>query len=460
MSRLTPTIGIETHVQLKTKSKLFCSCDNDARGKDPNTTVCPVCMGFPGTLPVLNKRAVELAIKAGIALNAKIAEFTKFDRKNYFYPDLPKGYQISQYDQPIVVGGYVEVPAQGELVKVHLTRAHLEEDAGKLTHPAGADYSLLDLNRAGTPLLEIVSEPDIHSAAAARAYVQELNAIVRYADVSDADMYHGHMRFDVNVSLAPEGELGTRAEVKNLNSFRSVERAAEFEIERQTKVLASGKKIVQETRGWDEDKGQTYSLRSKEEAHDYRYFPEPDLPPLIIKPDMIAEIKKAMPKLPHEVRAQLVADGVDAKTAEAVVIDPAKGGMYMEAAGKGKVAKRIANLLTATENVPELNQLIETHDLVEAGKLSFTAAKQVMTELKPGESAETVAQKLHLIQVSDQGEIEKIVDAVIAANSKSVEDYRAGKTQALGFLVGQVMKESKGQANPGIATDILRKKLS
>ncbi len=453
-----PTIGIETHVQLKTKSKLFCSCDNDARGKEPNTTVCPVCMGFPGTLPVLNKRAVELAIRAGLALNATIVEFTKFDRKNYFYPDLPKGYQISQYDQPIVVGGHVEVPMGGEMTTVRLTRAHLEEDAGKLTHPSGADYSLLDLNRAGTPLLEIVSEPDIYSAAQARAYVQELNAIVRYADVSDADMYHGHMRFDVNVSLSATGELGTRAEVKNLNSFRSVERAAIYEIERQTEILDSGKKVVQETRGWDEDKGETYSLRSKEEAHDYRYFPEPDLPPLIIKSDMIAEIQKALPKLPHEVRARLQSDGIDAKTAEAVAADPVKAKLYVEA--KGKDTKKIANLLTAADNTLELGQLIEVHDLLVGNKLSFTAAKQVMAELKPGDSAETVAEKLNVIQVSDSGALEKIVEGVLSANQGSVDDYKSGKQQALGFLVGQVMKVSKGQANPAMVNEILKKKLS
>ncbi len=458
MSKYTPTIGIETHVQLKTKSKLFCSCDNDARGKDPNTTVCPVCMGFPGTLPVLNKRAVELAIRAGLALNATIAEFTKFDRKNYFYPDLPKGYQISQYDQPIVVGGYVEVLVGGEKTKVRLHRVHMEEDAAKLTHPAGADYSLLDLNRAGTPLLEMVSEPDIHSAAQARAYVQELNAIVRYADVSDADMYHGHMRFDVNVSLSASGELGTRAEVKNLNSFRSVEHAVIYEIERQTKILDSGKKVVQETRGWDENKGETYSMRSKEEAHDYRYFPEPDLPPLIIKADMIAEIQKSMPKLPHEVRSKLQADGIDAKTAEAVAADPVKAKLYVEA--KGKDTKKIANLLTATDSTLELSQLIEVHDLLVGNKLSFTAAKQVMAELKPGDSAESVAEKLNVIQVSDSGELEKIVDSVISANQSSVDDYKAGKQQALGFLVGQVMKESKGQANPAMVNEILKKKLS
>src|SRR3990167_7357823 len=283
MDKYVPVIGIETHVQLKTKTKLFCSCNNDARGAEPNTYVCPVCLGLPGSLPYLNETAIKLALRIGVALNAKIAKLTKFDRKNYFYPDLPKGYQISQYDEPIVGQGYVELPCNGKRIGVE--RAHLEEDAGKLLHEA--DNSLLDLNRAGTPLVEIVSEPDIASPAEAKEYAQELYNIIRYAQVSDVDLYHGNMRFDVNVSVREKGgELGTRTETKNLNSFRAVEKAAEYEIKRQTELLNKGEQIVQETRGWDEAKGKTTSQRGKEEAHDYRYFPEPDIPPVDITADM------------------------------------------------------------------------------------------------------------------------------------------------------------------------------
>ncbi|MBW3538287.1 Asp-tRNA(Asn)/Glu-tRNA(Gln) amidotransferase subunit GatB [Candidatus Parcubacteria bacterium] len=480
-------IGIETHVQLKTKSKLFCGCDNDARDKAPNTTVCPVCLGLPGTLPVLNEGAVKLAIRAGLALNGKMGGVTKFDRKNYFYPDLPKGYQITQFDQPIVGPGWVEVPVGDEVVEVGITRAHLEEDAGKLTHPDGADYSLVDLNRAGTPLLEIVSEPDMRSPAEAKAYAQEIYNLMRYADVSDADLYYGNMRFDVNISVRPfdsaqgkagSKQLGTRAEIKNLNSFRAVERAAEFEFKRQVDLLEKGDRIVQETRGWDETKGKTFSQRSKEEAHDYRYFPEPDLPPLVVTEAMIKAVKDALPPLPPALRRQMHAAGLGGSEIEVLIGQPELMALYARVNQRQldhKHLKRIVNWLVgeaqrivlehgydASQIDSDAEDLIKLSGLVEQGKLSSTAAKQVLTEVIQNQAhdVEKIAQQKRLIQVSDAGQLEKIVAQVIADNPQSVADYRAGKTQALGFLVGQVMKASRGQANPPMVNDILKEKLS
>ena len=475
MSNYEPVIGLETHVQLKTKSKLFCGCDNDARDKDPNTTVCPVCMGFPGVLPVLNEQAVKLAIRAGLALNGEIAKQSKFDRKNYFYPDLPHGYQITQYDQPIVGHGHVEVPIAGKLIRIGITRAHLEADAGKLTHPAGADYSLVDLNRAGTPLLEIVSEPDLRSPQEAKAYAQEVYNLVRYAGVSDADLYYGNMRFDVNISLRPVGskEFGTRAEIKNLNSFRAVENAAEYEFKRQAELLDKGEKIVQETRGWDENKGKTFSQRSKEDAMDYRYFPEPDLPPLLITEAM----KKAAGQdliLPSKIRRQLAAAGIELSKAEVLVSgdDLNAIDVLLEVqrvspkdvpfAFNWLVGDRLKLSESKGQSLQEsgigAEKLCAVAGLVEQGQLSSTAAKTVLEELwGQDKNAEDLADKFK--QVSDTGELEKIVEQVLRDNPGSVADYQAGKTQALGFLVGQVMKASRGQANPVVANDILRKQL-
>lgn len=467
-------IGMEIHVQLNTKSKIFCSCDNDARGKAPNTVVCPVCMGLPGTLPVLNRRAVELALRLGLALNAKIARETKFDRKNYFYPDLPKGYQITQFDQPIVGEGEVEVPLGSETFKVGITRAHMEEDAGKLTHPAGAGYSLVDLNRAGTPLMEIVSEPDIRSPQQAKAYAQEVYNLVRYSGVSDADLYHGNMRFDVNISVRPEGQktYGTRAEIKNLNSFRAVEKAAEYEYKRQVELLEEGKKVVQETRGWDDSKSKTFSQRSKEEAHDYRYFPEPDLPPLVITETMLKEARDSMPPMPGEIRAKLADLGVRQEDAQ-ILIGSQAAYTVLEIAGDAKDhVKRVVNwlvsdlpkLLADAEDtlIPRHDELVELSKLVEAGKLSSSAAKAVLGELVRGvaKPSEAIAEELNLIQVSDAGELTRIVKAVIAANPKPAADYKAGQENALKFLVGQVMKESKGAANPKTANELILKELS
>jgi aspartyl-tRNA(Asn)/glutamyl-tRNA(Gln) amidotransferase subunit B len=316
------TVGMEIHVQLKTKTKLFAPVDNDAREAMPNTTVSEICFGLPGTLPVLNKKAVHLAVRAGHALESKINLFSKFDRKHYFYPDLPMGYQISQFDQPIVGSGKIKIKLKsGEEVEVGITRAHLEADAGKLTHPTGADHSLVDLNRAGTPLIEIVSEPDIHSAEAAKAFAREINLRMRYADVSYANLYYGNMRFDVNISLAPKGSktLGTRAEIKNLNSFRAVENSINYEVKRQAELLDSGQKVVQETRGWDDSKNQTFSQRSKEDAHDYRYMPEPDIPPIILTQDYVDSVAKEVDINPQKIREALEALNLDYSQTETLV---------------------------------------------------------------------------------------------------------------------------------------------
>lgn len=469
-------IGIECHVQLKTKSKLFCACGNDAREAEPNTLVCEICLGFPGTLPYLNEQAVWLAIRAGLALNGEIAKITKFDRKNYFYPDLPKGYQITQFDQPIVGKGHVDVPLGESTFTVGITRAHMEEDAGKLVHPPAKDYSLVDLNRAGTPLLEIVSEPDIHSPAEAKAYARELHNIMRYAEVSEVDLYYGNMRFDVNTSvrLKDSKKLGTRTETKNLNSFRNVERAAEFEIERQIELLEKGEVIKQETRGWDDAKGKTTSQRSKEEADEYRYFPEPDLPPLVITENMLTKAKKELPATPREIRKELSKDGIAGDVIETLLDRPTFLDAVREVAkttGKKhvvRVANWIKNDINNYINEPDApekfhlthQKLIRLSELVEDKKLSSTNAKEVLRELVfTNKAVDEITNEKNLLQVSDSGAIEKIVDTVIKNNEKAVADYRAGNENSLKYLVGQVMRESKGQANPSIARELLLKKL-
>lgn len=480
MSKYEVVIGIETHVQLATKTKLFCGCNNDARDAEPNSYVCPVCTGMPGALPVLNKRAVELSLQAGHALNAyeNATEFhSKFDRKNYFYPDSPMNYQITQFDEPIVGKGYVEFPVDGETKRVGITRAHLEADAGKLTHPAGTDYSLVDLNRAGTPLLEIVSEPDMRSAAEAKAYAQELYNLMRYAGVSDANLYYGNMRFDVNVSLRPVGgkEFGTRTESKNLNSFRAVAGVVEYETKRQAELLDKGEKIVQETRGWDENKGQTFSQRSKEEAHDYRYFPEPDIPPLVITEKMLGASLDKMPKyMPRDIRREGWKLKINPDDIETIISLEYLGKLFMEMVELDAVpyAKRISNWLVGEIKKGfneagdrkislEVSQLKRLAEMVEKGELSSTGAKEVLANVMVTKSADPheVAMKLDLIQVSDTGALEKIVDEVIAANPEPWEQLKAGEQKVLGFLVGQVMKASKGQANPPMVNDILKKKL-
>lgn len=478
--KYVPTIGIECHVQLKTATKLFAAVDNDAREAPPNTLVSHICFGLPGALPVLNREAVRLAARAAFALGTEPARFSKFDRKHYFYPDLPKGYQISQYDEPIVAGGAIDVPMYDESTKethvlhVGIVRAHLEEDAGKSTHPAGKDYSLVDLNRAGTPLLEIVSQPDMHSAAEAKAYVRELYLRMKYADVSDCDLYLGHMRFDVNVSVSPDPKKwGIRTETKNLNSFRSVEKTIEFEINRQIDVLEHGGEVVQETRGWDDAKQKTFSQRSKEEAHDYRYMPDPDIPPVVLDEAYVAKVRSDMPALPDDYRAKFTSMSLERQVIEDVLADTDVAKLVAEALTKSSAddARRIAfwmmrpiNDEASTESAAravDVAELIALSKLVGGSKLSSSAAKQVLDELlAKGGKAEEIATRLNLLQVSDEGEIAKIVTQVMTENPKAVQDLKNGEERAIGFLTGQVMKLSQGKANPALAQQLIRKQLN
>lgn len=469
-----PVIGIESHVQLLTKSKLFCGCSNDARGALPNTLICPICLGLPGSLPYLNKEAVRLTIRAGLALAGKIAEKSKFDRKNYFYPDLPKGYQITQFSDPLVSGGQltVRVPEENSSIAVGIVRIHLEEDAGKLTHPTGADYSLVDLNRAGTPLIEIVSQPDLRSPAQAKAFAQELYRVVRYGSISDADLFHGNMRFDLNVSIRAKGEkkLGTRTEIKNLNSFRSLERAAKYEIERQIGVLSQGKLVIQDTMGWDEQKQKTFSQRSKEESHDYRYFPEPDLPPLVITSQMILHAGENLQTV-QQVREKLLSAGISDSDTEALISQPALTAVFLKIAESvdSRYLKRIASwLLTEVTKLQQLQPELplepeffnELAELVDAGHLSQTAAKQVLSAgLKSGKSPKITAMDLNLLQVSDADSLHQLAGEIVLQNPAAVKDFHAGKPQAIGFMVGQLMKLSQGKANPALAREILTEQL-
>jgi aspartyl-tRNA(Asn)/glutamyl-tRNA(Gln) amidotransferase subunit B len=465
------TVGIECHVQLKTKSKLFAGESNDARGAEPNTIVGHISFGMPGALPVLNKKAIELASKASFALGVEPQKFSKFDRKHYFYPDLPKGYQITQFEEPIVLGGEVEIVVDGEKKVIGITRAHLEEDAGKSTHPAGQDYSLVDLNRAGTPLLEVVSEPDMHSAAEAKAFAHELYLLMKYAEVSDADLYHGNMRFDVNVSVSKDhSKLGTRSETKNLNSFKSVEKAVEFEVERQIELLEKGGKIAQETRGWDDAKQKTFSQRSKEDANDYRYMPEPDIPPVVIDDTYIEQVRQSMPELPGVLRKKLTDIGMDSSQISVLLEQPgvARFITSLENSHKKTVAnwftsdivKMVAdNRLTWTEAILHPDELQKLSEMYKEKKLSSTAAKGILLDVSKGKDPEQLAKEKNLIQVSDHGAIEKIVAEVLAENEQAANDVKNGEMKAIGFLVGQVMKKSKGQANPGMAQQIIKKQI-
>jgi aspartyl-tRNA(Asn)/glutamyl-tRNA(Gln) amidotransferase subunit B len=469
----TVTIGIECHVQFKTATKLFSGADNDAREAAPNTLVNHIDFGLPGGLPVLNKQAVYLACRAAFALGSEPQKFSKFDRKHYFYPDLPMGYQITQFDEPIIIGGHIDIDVDGETKTIGITRAHMEADAGKSTHPAGADYSLVDLNRAGTPLLEIVSEPELHSPAEAKAYARELYLRMKYADVSEANLYYGNMRFDVNVSVSKTDQLGTRTETKNLNSFKSVEKAAEYEINRQIAQLENGEPIVQETRGWNDTELKTFSQRTKEDAHDYRYMPDPDLPPIVLEQSYIDDIKATMPALPDDYRKMLLGMGLDAKTTNDIISVPETAMTVKrvhETAGPSH-AKRVAFWLlqpraedddqtveTDSQNVDA--QLIALSGMVEANKLSSTAAKEVLAEvLKTGDDPEAIATRKNLLQVSDEAAIAAIVEEVLSENAKAAEDVKNGEMKAIGFLVGQVMKLSKGQANPALAQDLIKKQL-
>jgi len=469
----TVTIGIECHVQFKTKTKLFSGADNDAREAAPNTLVNHIDFGLPGGLPVLNREAVRLACRAAFALNSEPQKFSKFDRKHYFYPDLPMGYQITQFDEPIILGGSIEVEVDGTKRTIGITRAHMEADAGKSTHPSGANYSLVDLNRAGTPLLEIVSEPDMHSAAEAKAYTKELYLRMKYADVSEANLYYGNMRFDVNVSVSKTDTLGTRTETKNLNSFRSVEKSVEYEVSRQIDVLESGGVIVQETRGWDDNAQKTFSQRTKEDAHDYRYMPDPDLPPIVLEQSYIDEIRNTMPKLPSDYRDELRTIDIDEKTASDIIAIPEIAILVSRVlrASTGEHARRVAfwMLSTQADNVDGTSesslkanesQFVQLSQMVSEKKLSSTAAKEVLIEmLKSGTDPEAIATEMNLLQVSDESEIAKIVSQVLAENEKAAADVKNGEMKAIGFLVGQVMKLSRGKANPALAAELIKKQI-
>ena len=473
MTKYIPTIGIECHVQLCTKTKLFSEVDNDARLREPNSCVSPVDYGLPGMLPRLNQEAVKYAVRAGLALNSAINLESRFDRKHYYYPDLPKGYQITQMFHPIIGEGYVELPNGN---KVRIEHAHLEEDAGKLSHESG--YSLVDLNRAGTPLVEIVSMPDIHSASEARDYTKELWRLMTYAGVTYGDLYNGNMRFDVNISIAEEGsnELGTRTEVKNLNSFRSVERAVEYEVKRQSKLLEKGEKVIQETRGWSDATGETTGQRSKEVAADYRYMPEPDLAPIRLSSEEVEAEKQKLPKMPSWYRGEFH-DVLGADLVEVLLDYPQLMSKLAELTSNNAAVKKIANLfssvLLAEENTSLLNdelptkeQLLALVEMNEKNELSSTGMKEVFLKFFDPEmhykDTRTIAKELGVVQENNTEALEAIVDTVLAKpeTKKAQEDFKAGQEKVLGFLVGQVMKESKGKANPSSVQEILRSKLS
>lgn len=485
-----PVIGLEIHVELKTKSKMFCSSVNDAYERHPNVNICPICMGHPGTLPVINWEAVRKVIKTGLALNCQIQENSKFDRKNYFYPDLPKGYQISQYDMPLCKGGVFEIGDK----KIRIRRLHLEEDTGRLLHPEGADYSLVDFNRAGVPLMELVTEPDISSAEEAWKFARELQLILKYLDVSNADMEKGQMRVEANISLGQNKKLGTKVEIKNLNSFRAVERGIIYEIDRQTKILKSGKRVIQETRGWNEVKGETFSQRVKEEAHDYRYFPEPDLPPLHLDNKKINEILAELPEIPSKRRSRLKIEyQMDSQEIEIFVSNKELGEYFEEVMSElmewiketeqkkevsrekfFELAKLCANYLISDlqgllkglpfsaadlQITPE--NFAELMTLIYRGQISSKLAKKVLAEMfvSGGDPSQIIEEK-GLAQISDEIVIQKIVKEVIAQNPNAVADFKKGKQNALQFFIGQVMQKTQGRANPEAVRKIISEEMS
>ncbi|MBN1492571.1 MAG: Asp-tRNA(Asn)/Glu-tRNA(Gln) amidotransferase subunit GatB [Candidatus Omnitrophica bacterium] len=468
-------IGLEVHVQLNTQSKIFCSCRNRF-GDRPNANTCPVCLGLPGSLPVLNRKVLESAIKVGLALNCHVAERMKFDRKNYFYPDLPKAYQISQFDMPVSAKGYVDIMVNGEPKKIGITRAHVEEDAGKLLHEGIKDGSNVDYNRTGTPLIEIVSEPDMRMPEEAYEYLTALKAILQYLEVSDCNMEEGSLRCDANVSIRPRGqkEFGVKAEIKNLNSFKAVARAIQYEIDRQTDSIEEGDTVVQETRLWNDAKGVTTSMRSKEEAHDYRYFPEPDLVPFVISREIVSKIKATMPELPRE-RQQRFVDTYGITVLDAAVLtqekrladfyeetvacgsDPKAASNWIANELLGQMKQRDLTIATLTITPKAMANLIQ---IINKGLISGKIGKDVLGEMfSTDKLPEEIVKAKGLLQISDEGAIARVIDEVIAAHQKSVDDYRAGKKNALGFLVGQVMQKTKGKANPALVNKILTTKL-
>ncbi|MGE5372528.1 MAG: Asp-tRNA(Asn)/Glu-tRNA(Gln) amidotransferase subunit GatB [Solirubrobacterales bacterium] len=471
-------IGLEVHTELKTASKAFCGCKAEFGG-EPNTHVCPVCLGMPGVLPVINRTQVEYAIRTSLALNCRVAEFCKFDRKNYYYPDLPKNYQTSQYDLPIGLAGHLIVELDDGPKTIGITRVHMEEDAGKLIHQGTISTtltSLVDLNRSGVPLLEIVSEPDMRSAKEARLYMEKMRAILLFLGVSDCKMQEGSLRCDANISLRPIGEteLGTKTEIKNMNSFRALERAIEFEIERQADILDDGGRIIQETRTWDEERQETLSMRSKEEAHDYRYFPCPDLPPLKIDQAWIDRVFAALPELPEAARERLVKAGLPAYDAEILTLTKDTLDFFDACNALYPNPKTVSNWMMGdysrllNQNGLELKdskitpeRLAQLLKLIERGTISGKIAKTVFEEMfASGDDPEVIVKEKGLVQISDESAVLAIVRDVIAQNPKVVEDFRAGKEKAMGFLVGQVMKASKGKANPEMANRLLKQELA
>lgn len=473
-------IGLEVHTELRTATKIFCSCKTSF-GAEPNTNVCPVCLGLPGVLPVLNKKVLEFAVRTGLALNCEISRYSKFDRKNYYYPDLPKNFQTSQYDLPICEHGHLDIEVDGKKSTVRITRAHMEEDAGKLVHHGtsitDSDYSLVDYNRTGTPLLEIVSEPDIRSAKEAVAYMEKLRAILQYCGVSDCKMEEGSLRCDANVSVRPVGqkELGTKTEIKNINSFRGVERAIEYEAMRQAQLLEDGGTVVQETRTWDEKEGVTKSMRKKEEANDYRYFPEPDLVPFTVSDEYIEEIRKTLPELPDARKARYMESyGLAAYDADYLTNDKDRADYFEAMVAAGAEPKEAANWLMgdfakllSRDNLEmkaapvQAAAMADLLKLIAKGTISGKIAKQVFAEMwTSGKDPEIIVKEKGLVQISDTGALEELAAKVIAANPQSVADFKAGKKKAVGFLMGQIMKETKGKANPQVVNGILTKMLS
>lgn len=477
-------IGLEVHCQLLTRSKMFCGCSADYSGASPNTHVCPVCMGMPGTLPVINEQAIEYITMTGLALNCQIAEFSKFDRKNYHYPDLMKGYQISQYDLPVCANGWLDIEVNGYKKRVGITRVHMEEDTARLVHRndavTGEPYSLVDINRSGTPLMEIVSEPDMRTADEAREYLVRLRQILRYIGVSEANMEEGNFRCDANISLRPRGAtaFGVKVEVKNMNSFRSVHEALLYEEKRQAEILRGGGTIVQETRGWVDDRAETASQRSKEHAHDYRYFPEPDLPPLKLSRKYVEELRARLPELPEARKERLLALGISAHEAEtlaeareradyyealanAIGLEPARAAKLAANWTLGEVGRWCnANGREITEFPVEPARLAELVRMVEDGKVTGQVGKEVFEQMTAtGKSAGEIVEASGLAQISGADELTEVARSVIASNDKAVADYHAGKGSAIGFLMGQVMKQTGGRANPQVVQELLRQEL-
>ena len=468
-------IGLEVHAELSTKTKIFCSCSTQF-GSEPNTNCCPICMAMPGTLPVLNEKVVEYAVKAGLATNCEIEKNSKNDRKNYFYPDLPKSYQISQYDKPLCKGGYIEIDTEEGRKKIGITRIHIEEDAGKLNHDEFSGGSLVDLNRAGVPLIEIVSEPDLRSSSEAEIYLKKIKSILQYIEVSDCKMQEGSLRADVNVSVRKVGDekLGTRTEMKNMNSFRSITRAIDYEVTRQIEVLQSGEKITQETLRWDEVSGKTFPMRDKEEAQDYRYFPEPDLVSIQLSEEYIEKVRNMLPELPESRKQRYISEiGLSEKEATALTNSKYLSNLFEEAIAVCHNAKAVSNwimsdisrILNEKEIEPEMipftaEQLGRLIILIDTNVISSSIAKKVLEELfeNPKDPEEMIKEK-GWIQISDEGAIKEVVMKILQENPQSIADFKAGRDRALGFLVGQAMKQTKGKANPKMLNEMFLEEL-